>query len=118
MAEPNPKRTKISINSEVITSVIGDPELLDDIIKEDPDKLYFIYQNLPDHAVEIKLKMSELDNDLYSMWDIIEAIEQYKITYLESTKSEADEENGKQDENEPSSIASDLPDIQNYNHNY
>src|SRR3990167_4874966 len=113
MDEPNPKRTKISINSEVITSVIGDPDLLDDIIKEDPDKLYFIYQNLPDHAVEIKLKMSKLDNDLYSMWDIIEAIEQYEITYLESA-----EENGKNDENEPSSIASDLPDIQNYNQNY
>ena len=61
----------------------ADPALLDDI-KDDPAKLQALSKEIPSYAVEIKLKLKNLDNSLFSYWDIIHAIQEYELVYLTS----------------------------------
>ena len=70
----------------------ANPALIEDI-KENPTRLATISEELPPYAVEIKLKLKDLDNTLFSYWDIIHSIQDYELVYLTSLHSELKSKN-------------------------
>ena len=63
-----------------VNEYIENPALIEELASK--NELKTLLSQLPEHAVEARMKIKEKDNDLLSLWDIIETINKHELKYL------------------------------------
>ena len=61
------------------------------IVELDRNKMQYLLKHLPEHAVEVRIKIKEKCNDLLSKWDVLDAINTHELEYLKLLQNQSEQ---------------------------